>query len=255
MNLSPSPKRTNHPPEIRPFFRAYWGAPYLDGPQCLVEYGPSNRPFLSDEVAKALCPIARELQRRGQEVQIALSRSCFFFFFATFGENDFFHCSFIRWYTAYCKPRITQRFRETRIVSRETVTVGLHLVGENFYHHLCKMQVTTWYICIYFHSYPERTLWALLVSIGHIFMHGHGWPRCEWWFMRRPPGPNCVELENGDLQPWVSNVLTCHSLYSKLLQIIGCREGMLGNTFEDIWVSSSPSRTCLRCLLERSLTF
>lgn len=85
VNLSPSPKRTNHP-EIRAFFRAYCGQ-YLDGPRCLVEYGPSNRPFLSDEVAKALCPIARELQRRGQEVQIALSRS--WVFFATFGENSF----------------------------------------------------------------------------------------------------------------------------------------------------------------------
>lgn len=88
VNLSPSPKRTlpPYPPEIRPFFRAYWGHVILTGHRCLVEYGPSNRPFLSDEVAKALCPIARELQRRGQEVQIALSRSCFFFLG---GENSF----------------------------------------------------------------------------------------------------------------------------------------------------------------------
>lgn len=83
----PIPQTYQPPPRNKTILRAYWGVPYLDGPQCLVEYGSSNHPFLSDEIAKALCPIARELQRRGQEVQIALSRSCFFF--AEFGENSF----------------------------------------------------------------------------------------------------------------------------------------------------------------------
>lgn len=113
------------------------------------------------------------------------------------------------------------------------------------------MQVTTWYLLSIFIRIRNEPCQALLVSIGHIFMDGQGASGGSWG----GPLAKLWSLKIGTSNPEVSNVLRCHSLFPKLLQIIGCKQGMLGNTFEDIWVSSSPSSTCLCCLLERSLTF